>query len=182
MGPMRRFVSLVEIDGDEAARAVGLSVLHQAQLDDGPLLVVLDDRGWSANQDWAMRAASEIRDTARMVVGPDEPLHGPSQADAVHGCWLFIQDIHASQDAAVPLGELQQLPRDVVFGPDFEKSLPLPASTEHLIPVLEAPCRLATGQPLLPGSGSRAQITRDPEPSTWHGRPICSPACLEIAP
>lgn len=117
MGIMRRFVSIVEIDGVEAGRNAGLSVLHQAQLDDGRLLVVLDDRGWSTNQKCSMATASEIRETARMVVGPDEPLHGRSQADAVRGYWLFIQDILARQDVAVPLDELQRLPHDVVFGP-----------------------------------------------------------------
>jgi hypothetical protein len=87
-----RFVTFTDVDRD-AARAGQASVVvrHDAVLTDGRRLTIFDGRGWSwsvrrgegdaVNDPWTWTSTKDIEDTARVVVGPDEPLDGRSQHD-----------------------------------------------------------------------------------------------------
>jgi hypothetical protein len=84
MPAVSRLETFVDIDGDAGVgRRMSVSARHEAVLEDGHRLLLLDGRGWSAElrgwppdaspDIWALTSMQEIVDTARMVVGPDEP-------------------------------------------------------------------------------------------------------------
>ena len=55
---------------------MSVSARHEAVLENGCRVLLLDDRGWSASGPpdiWARTSIEDIVDTALMVVGPDEP-------------------------------------------------------------------------------------------------------------
>src|SRR6266545_6073053 len=88
------FVDLAEGVGD--TRQTSFSARHEAVLLDGRRVLLLDDRGWTwsslitvqagaSDRDstreqqpdiWATTSVEDIEQTARMVVGPDEPTDG----------------------------------------------------------------------------------------------------------
>ena len=60
-------------------RQTSVSARHEADLDDGRRVLLLDDRGCSVSalsDIWAMTSVEDIVLTARTVVGPDEPFGG----------------------------------------------------------------------------------------------------------
>src|SRR5260221_7312939 len=97
---MHRVVRLVtRADVREAvdARHISVSARHEAVLEDGSRVLLLDDRGWTeslhgadANEIddlWALTPERHIIETARVVVGPDEPYGGRSQDDIETDHW-----------------------------------------------------------------------------------------------
>jgi hypothetical protein len=92
-------------------------------LEDGTRLLLLDDRGWTeelrgAGADeiddlWALTAERDIVETARMVVGPDEPFGGRSQGDMETDHWNALAESLRAQGVVVGAGELRQLPHNV---------------------------------------------------------------------
>jgi hypothetical protein len=69
---------------------MSVSALHLAVLHDGRRVVLLDDRGWSASGPpdiWRRTSIEEVEETARTVVGPDEPFGGHSQAHMKAAHW-----------------------------------------------------------------------------------------------
>ena len=96
---MVTFVDLREGGGD--ARQLSVSARHEAELPDGRRVLLLDDRGWTSSRHtafqaggaestreqqldtWATTSVEEIEQTARMVVGPDEP--PAARPTSVHG-------------------------------------------------------------------------------------------------
>jgi hypothetical protein len=92
-------------------------------LEDGSRLLLLDDRGWTeelrgAGADeiddlWALTPERDIVETARMVVGPDEPVGGRSQDDMETDHWNALAEILLAQGVVVDADELRQLPHDV---------------------------------------------------------------------
>jgi hypothetical protein len=83
VAPVTRLVTFVELDFADA-RQMSVSARHEAVLVDGRRVLLLDDRGWGASGPpniWALTTAEDIADTARMVVGPDEPFGGRSHED-----------------------------------------------------------------------------------------------------
>jgi hypothetical protein len=129
------FVDLREGVGD--ARQLSVSARHEAVLLDGRRVLLLDDRGWSetahtafyagdaSDRDstreeqpdiWAVTSVEDIEQTARTVVGPDEPLEGSSQEDAERGHWAYLSDVLRQHGVVVaaPL-DLKRLPHDVVL-------------------------------------------------------------------
>jgi hypothetical protein len=119
---LTRLVTLVETEGDVAdARRMSVSVRQEAVLADGRRLLLLGERGWSSSLHgpgdvWAQTSVEEIENTARIVVGPDEPPAGLSWADVEADHWAYLADALRQQGVAVDAVELQQLPHDVVLG------------------------------------------------------------------
>ena len=94
--------------------SVSVSVRHEAELEDGRRLLLLDDRGalrcarrtgGEAPDDearldqldaWALTSVEEIEETARFVVGPDEPAEGRSEG-ARADSWAYLAGVPRRQ-------------------------------------------------------------------------------------
>jgi hypothetical protein len=128
------FVDLAEGVGD--TRQMSFSARHEAVLSDGRSVLLLDDRGWTFSAPiafqagdarhpgprreqqpdfWATTSVKELEETARMVVGPDEPSDGFSQEDAEHGHWAYLTDVLRQRGIVADALELKQVPHDVVL-------------------------------------------------------------------
>ncbi len=109
---------------DVDARRISVSVRHEAVVDDGSRLPLLDDRGWTEEPRgacadgiddlWVVTLERDIVETARMVVGPDEPYGGRSQDDMETDHWNALAEKLRANGVVVDAGELRQLPHDVV--------------------------------------------------------------------
>jgi hypothetical protein len=110
-------------DGNVEPRRIAVSARHEAVLEDGSRLLLLDDRGWTAelrgagadaiDDLWAVTSERDIVETARVVVGPDEPFGGRTQNDMETDHWNALAEILRAQGVAVDAGELMQLPHEV---------------------------------------------------------------------
>lgn len=134
MAAVTRLVTFVDV-ADHVAdpRQMSVSARHEAELVEGSRVLLLNDRGWgsslggarTASEDdsrhehfpdiWAATSVEDIQETARMVVGPDEPFDGRSQEDMEVGHWAYLQQILQKQGVIVDAAELRQLPHDVVL-------------------------------------------------------------------
>ncbi|MDX6647353.1 MAG: hypothetical protein QOK40_3080 [Miltoncostaeaceae bacterium] len=111
-----------------------MSARHEAVLVDGRRLLLLDDRGWSSSlrlawvgempgdhsrEDvpdiWTTTSVEDIEDTARMVVGPDEPFDGRSQEDMAADHWAHLTGVLRRHGVVADALELRGLPHDVVL-------------------------------------------------------------------
>jgi hypothetical protein len=109
--------------GDEDPRRISVSARHEAVLEDGSRLPLLDDRGWTeelrgpgadaVDDLWALTPEGDIVDTARTVVGPDEPFGGRSQDVMESDHWKALAEKLRAQGVVVDAAELRQLPHDV---------------------------------------------------------------------
>ncbi|MFD4374497.1 hypothetical protein [Streptomyces sp. NPDC058486] len=114
-----RLVTHVELDEDETSAAqFSASARLEAELSDGRALVLLDDRGWSESGPEDIRAyltRASVEDTARTVVGPDEPFadETPEQAATAH--WTSLADSLAGEGVVVDAAVLANAPHDVVL-------------------------------------------------------------------
>lgn len=84
----------------------------------GGRVLLLADRGWSVSGPpniWEVTSVEEITDTARMVVGPDEPFGGRSQKDMEADHWGSLAGILRRQGVNADALELRRLPHDVVL-------------------------------------------------------------------
>lgn len=136
MAAVVRLVTFVDIDDDAAdARQMSVSARHEAVLADGRRVLLLDDRGWSSSlgalwvgevpegDSWredlpdieAVTSVEDIEDTARVVVGPDEPFDGRAQEDMEAGHWAYLTGVLRQQGVVVNALELKRLPHDVVL-------------------------------------------------------------------
>jgi hypothetical protein len=129
------FVDLREGVGD--AGQMSVSARHEAVLLDGRRVLLLDDRGWTEAaltafhggdvparhrgrkepqpDIWATTSIEEIEETARVVVGPDEPFEGSSPEDAEQGHWAYLSDVLRQHGVVVDALDLRRLPHDVVL-------------------------------------------------------------------
>jgi hypothetical protein len=132
-GPMSvvaRLVTLVDLRDNDLGGQMSFSARHEAVLEDCRHLLLLDDRGWSssflrttADSDsprdvpdfWATTSREDIEETARFVVGPDEPFDGRSQEDMEGDHWAYLSGILRQQGVATDADELKGLPHDVVL-------------------------------------------------------------------
>jgi hypothetical protein len=130
-----RLVTLVDVrDEVSDARQMSVSARHEAELADGRRILLLDDRGWTSSalrawvgdipdsesrpdqpDIWAVTSVEDIEETARVVVGPDEPVEGRSQEDAEADHWAYLAGVLREQGVAVDALELKRLPHDVVL-------------------------------------------------------------------
>jgi hypothetical protein len=132
-----RLVTYVEVDDDGTdPRSMSASARLEAELEDGRRVVLLDDRGWNEwlsyyweegsadpkpsaeelGSVWDRVSVEDIEDTARTVVGPDEPAEGHSQQEAEASHWAFLSDVLHKQGVDVDAPALARLPHDVVLG------------------------------------------------------------------
>jgi hypothetical protein len=120
-----RLVTLADVRGDADTRRISVSARHEAVLEDGRRLLLLSDRGWAAtlggaganevSDIWAVTSEQEIAETARMVVGPDEPFGGRSQIDMETDHWNALAETLRAHGVSADAGELSQLPHVVVL-------------------------------------------------------------------
>lgn len=97
-------------------RAMSLSALLLAVLDDGRSLTLLDDRGWTESGPddvWHQTSAEHVSAQARVVVGPDEPYGSYSAHDMAVGHWDHLARVLERQGVQVTGRELAQLPHAV---------------------------------------------------------------------
>ncbi len=130
MGVVARLVTLVDLVENDIRGQMSFSARHEAVLEDGRHLLLLDDRGWSSSllrattgcdpplevpDFWAVTAAEDIEETSRWVVGPDEPLDGCSREDMERDHWAYLAGILRQQGLAANADDLKGLPHDVVL-------------------------------------------------------------------
>ena len=130
MSVVAHLVTLVGLRDNDLGGQLSFSALHEAVLEDGRHLVLLDDRGWSsslprttADSDsardvpdfWTTTSREDIEETARFVVGPDEPFEGRSQEDMEGDHWAYLAGILRQHGVAADADELKGLPHDVVL-------------------------------------------------------------------
>jgi hypothetical protein len=124
MSRVVRIVTLADVREDAGPHAISVSARHEAVLEDGRRLLLLDDRGWTSTLGgagaseldiWALTSEHEIAETTRVVVGPDEPFGGRSQADMEADHWNALAAKLRAQGVTVGGSELMQLPHDVVL-------------------------------------------------------------------
>ena len=119
MGVVARLVTFVDVNDLVADfRRMSLSARHEAVLVDGRHVLLLDDRGWTESGPaniWATTSVEDIVDTARTVVGPDEPFGGRSRLDMESDHWAYLSAILRQQGIVAGGLELQRLPHDVVL-------------------------------------------------------------------
>lgn len=114
-----RLATYVDLDNGTAdLTQMSLSARLEAVLSDGRRLVLLDDRGWSSSGPtdiWGTMSVEDLKETARTVVGPDEPSDGRSPADMAADHWLHLAEILRRQGLDVDAQDLERLPHDVVL-------------------------------------------------------------------
>ncbi|WP_104112055.1 hypothetical protein [Arthrobacter sp. N199823] len=115
MAAISRFVSTADVHEGAQPERVSVSVLFEAELDNGESVLVLDDRGWNSSQPWADASQEQIESTARVVVGPDEPYGDQTATGAVTAYWNYIQNILAQHGLETSPAELPAIPHDVVL-------------------------------------------------------------------
>lgn len=98
------------VDLDQPSDTVSVSATLYAVLDDGRRVPLLDDRGWGTTGRWDTTTVEEIEDTARTVVGPDEPVDGQTYEAAADAHWA-----HLAARLGGHGGDLRSLPHDVVL-------------------------------------------------------------------
>ena len=105
---------------------MSVSARHEAVLMNGDSVLLLADRGWSASGPpsiWAVTSVEELADTARMVVGPDEPFGGRSKKDMDVDHWASLAAVLRRQGVDADARELGQLPHDVVLSEQLLKRI-----------------------------------------------------------
>lgn len=120
-----RLETLADARDTDEPRSISVRCRHEAVLDDGGHVLLLDDRGWTEelrgvgaeefDDLWALTTEREIVDTARVVVGPDEAYGDRSQADMDDGHWDTLAETLRAHGVAADAGELRRLPHDVVL-------------------------------------------------------------------
>lgn len=106
---MARLVTVVDVRDDESGpHRMSLAALHEAVLTDGRRVLLLDGRGWTAElmrtqvpddgvlrevitDIWAVTSVEEIEQSARTVVGPDEPSGGRTREEFEDGHWAHLR-------------------------------------------------------------------------------------------
>ena len=108
----------------QPAGQVSCSAVLKAELADGRQIVLLDDRGWSAGvrvvagsgplDQWSYVTQEDVVETARIVVGPDEPADGESYEEAARMHWSFLAGALEENGVAASADDLRSLPHGVV--------------------------------------------------------------------
>lgn len=124
MAEVERLVTVVDEDAAPPG-SEGFSAHLFAVLADGSRVLVLDDRGWAQTTIRAARPPdtvdpapapldrADVEDTARTVVGPDEPADGEDHEAEAARYWQYLTEILAGRGVDVPAARLRTLPHDV---------------------------------------------------------------------
>jgi hypothetical protein len=126
-----RLLTTADLQGGADPRDLSVSARHEAVLDDGRHVVLLDDRGWTeglrgAGEDadiWRDIPQRHIAATARAVVGPDEPFGGRTQSDMEESHWAWLAARLAAEGVTARAAELSRLPHDVVLSDRLQARL-----------------------------------------------------------
>jgi len=114
-----RLMTFVDADDEVPdARQISVSARHEAVLDDGRRVLLMDDRGWSESGPpniWVQTSVQDIVDTTRAVVGPDEPFGGRSHQDMEADNWAQLAGVLEGHGIAADARDLKRLPHDVVL-------------------------------------------------------------------
>ncbi|MEW1960461.1 hypothetical protein [Kineococcus sp. NPDC059986] len=97
-----------------------ISALHELELADGRRLTLLDDRGWSSSGPsniWAHESLQGLTETARTVVGPDEPPEGRTHEEEAALHWAYLADVAQEHGVSIEASELAALRHDVDVNP-----------------------------------------------------------------
>jgi hypothetical protein len=140
MTAVTHLVTLVDVNlGNSDARQMSVSARHEVVLADGRRVLLLDDRGWTSSvlrayrvgefaggdsrreqpDPWVLTTVEDIEETARVVVGPDEPAEGRSQEAARADHWAYLAGVLREHGVVVDAVELEKLPHDVVLSEDL---------------------------------------------------------------
>ncbi len=124
---MTRAISLLvtaELDGAQSSKGqVSVAVRLELVLENGGKILLLDDRGWGTNQQWTVVSETGIRQTALVVVGPDEPFEGMSQKSAAADHWQYLGLIAQQHGFVIGPLELCLLTHEVRLGPKLRLRL-----------------------------------------------------------
>ncbi len=125
MSTVVRLETTADVQNGADPRDLSVSARTEAVLADGRRLLLLDGRGWTESlrgpeadelDVWALTTERDIAATARVVVGPDEPYGGRTQAEMTRSHWEFLAEQLGAQGVAGTGSELMLLPHDVVLG------------------------------------------------------------------
>jgi hypothetical protein len=117
-----RLVTVADLGEPVNPGDISVSARHEAVIDDGRRVVLLDGRGFTESlrgpgagevDVWTTTSEDDLGRTARMVVGPDEPFGDLTQADMEAGHWTTLVDTLRSQGVEADADELGRLPHDV---------------------------------------------------------------------
>jgi hypothetical protein len=92
---------------------ISVSARHEAELDDGRRVLLLDGPGWSASGPPSVLQTTSLDDvvlTTRTVVGPDEPFHGRTVEDMAADHWTQLAGTLQQQEVVI-----QRNAKDVRF-------------------------------------------------------------------
>ncbi len=138
---------LTSIDVDEPAgtprdvdREMSISALLELEFDSGLRVTLLDDRGWSSagpSNIWAYTSLKDLADTARTVVGPDDPPDHVSKKEADASYWAQIAANAQAQGVRIEAGDLAALPHDVHINHEIRARVA--HATRWVNPVAPAP-------------------------------------------
>ena len=124
---LARLITHVDVNDwpDQPGGQVSLSAVLKAELVDGREIVLLDDRGWSEtvlfsggggpSDPWIYVTEAHVEETARTVVGPDEPPNGGSDEEAAGMHWSLLAGVLERQGVAASADHLQSLPHAVLL-------------------------------------------------------------------
>ena len=115
MTAVARLLTTAYVDDPAPDDHVSVRARHEAVLTDGRRVLLLDDRGWGSTGRWSAASAGDIAETARVVVGPDEPPEGRTREEEQTGHWAHLARILAEQGVAIDARDLRRLPHDVVL-------------------------------------------------------------------
>ncbi|MDX2292725.1 MULTISPECIES: hypothetical protein [Streptomyces] len=119
--PLRLVTHAELVEAHTTDRQLSVSARLEAELSDGRALVLLDDRGWAESVvgGAAVRdhlTVESVEETARTVVGPDEPYGDQTQEEAADAHWAALAGILARQGVDIAPAALAGLPHPVVLG------------------------------------------------------------------
>ncbi|WP_114558596.1 hypothetical protein [Desertihabitans aurantiacus] len=115
-----RLVTYVDPDERTSPTCFSVSARLEAVLDTGDQVVLLDDRGWGGGG-WRRVPVEEMEETARTVVGPDEPAPGDTEEQGVAMYWAMLSRTLTAAGAPTDPDVLRRLPHDVVLAADVRR-------------------------------------------------------------
>ncbi len=116
MSTAKRLVTSADIDSRASdPDLLSIVLLHELEFMDGHRVVLLDDRGWGSTSKWTERSEADIRDTSRMVVGPDAPPAGVTEEEMENLHWMDLQKNARRRGVTIDASELRRLPHDMVL-------------------------------------------------------------------